>query len=122
MTLEYGQTFLLSKYIKNYTKSDNAELVMPESTKMDAIGDQTMIYQIKNGYKTETFELNVHTVDTQTPVITLNTHDVTLTKGVDVFTAEAYPQYKLFKIDIVFSAVSCVFKIMNSHIFNILAS
>lgn len=90
VTLEYGQTFLPSKYIKNYTKSDNVELMMPESMKMDAIGDQTMIYQIKNGYKTETFELYVHTVDTQAPVITLNTHDITLTKGEDVFAAEAY--------------------------------
>ena len=90
VTIEYGQTFLPSKYIKDYTETDNVELVMPESMKMDAIGDQTMIYQIKNGYKTETFELTVHIVDTQAPVITLNTHDVTLTKGEEVFAAKAY--------------------------------
>ena len=55
VTIEYGQTFLPSKYIKDYTETDNVELVMPESMKMDAIGDQTMIYQIKKWLQNRNF-------------------------------------------------------------------
>ena len=90
VVIEYGQTFVPANYISEYTQAEGIELVLPESIKTDSIGNQTVIYQIKNAYKAETYELTVKTVDSLPPVITLNSHDVTLTKGEDKFTAEAY--------------------------------
>lgn len=90
VSIEYGQIFVPMKYVKDYTKDDNVELVLPDSIEMNVLGDQEVMYQIKNLWKTESFELTVHVVDTQSPVITLNSHDVTLTEGEDMFTPEAY--------------------------------
>ena len=90
VNIEYGQIFAPAKYIKAYTQDENVELVLPESVKMDTLGEQTIIYQIKNPWKTKAFELIVNTVDTVPPVITLNAREATLTRGEDKFTPAAY--------------------------------
>ena len=88
--IEYGQFFLPASYIESYTVGDDIEIIMPDSVRLDRLGKNTFVYQIKNSVKSVTQELTVTCVDTKAPEITLNKYSTTLTRGDDKFIPEEY--------------------------------
>ena len=90
VVIEYGHYFLPASYIENYPKSENVEIVFPDTVQLDRLGEYVFVYQIQNPIKSVSQELTVTCIDSIAPAITLNQYSVTLTKGNDVFIPEEY--------------------------------
>lgn len=88
--VEYGTTFIPMNYIKDYSKGEDITLVLPEEVDTTTIGKQTLIFTISNAVKSITKELEIEVVDDIAPTITLNTKEVTLTRGEDKFSYKEY--------------------------------
>ena len=91
VTVSIGDVFVPMNYIKKYTEED-AELILPDPINTEHIGDQKVLYTIKNKYRTKTKELTVHVVDTDPPTLILKSEEIQLTRSVDSFSCKAYVQ------------------------------
>ena len=89
-TVNYGDSFIPLEHVKNYTKEDGVELILPQEIDTKKIGKQTLIYTVKNKMKSVSKELVLNVVDGDSPVIKLNKKEVTLTRGEDEFSCKAY--------------------------------
>lgn len=88
--IDYGSDFNPDSYIKNATKADNVDLILPDNIDTKKLGKQTAKYVIRNKLKEKDAELTVNVVDNDTPQIYLSTSTVNLTRGQDTFSCRAY--------------------------------
>lgn len=89
VTLDPGDVFSPMNYVKSYTQQDT-ELILPDPIDTDTVGDQKVLYTLKNGHKSVSRELMVHVVDDDAPVITLSSDSAELTRKTDSFSCRAF--------------------------------
>lgn len=90
VTLAYDAPFAATDYVSDYTKQSGVQLILPSNVDTKKLGEQEAVYTLKNSMKSITKTLMINVVDQEAPVITLNTHEVTLTRGTDTFSGKAY--------------------------------
>ncbi len=97
--LGYGDAFNPIDYIDEYTKDDGVQLVLPNAIDTKHIGQVKVIYTLKNQLKSISKELTVNIQDKNSPVITLNTKDITLTRTKDSFNGKSYLSSAMDDVD-----------------------
>ena len=98
VTLGYGEPFNPADYIASYTE-EGTELILPEAVDTSTVGEQTVIYKLKNPQKMITAEMAVVIVDDKEPVIVLNAKEDTLIRTEDEFSCRAYLSNAYDQID-----------------------
>lgn len=90
VTLGYGEAFNPLDYVESYTEEDGVELILPDPVNTEMIGEQTVVYKLKNPQKTVTAELKIMIADDEAPIIVLNAREATLVRTKDEFACRTY--------------------------------
>lgn len=98
--IEYGTGFNSRDYVKDYTKAENVELILPETLDTKQLGNHTLTYVLKNKKKSISKELKVNVVDKQAPSLKLKQYSLTLTRGIDTsFACKTYIDQAVDNVD-----------------------
>lgn len=90
VSINYGDPFVASDYIRSYTDGEGTQLILPDSITTTSIGVQKVTYILKNKAKSIKKTMTVNVVDLESPVIVLNAKETTLTRGKETFSCQAY--------------------------------
>lgn len=90
VTLNINEPFIAMNYVAGYTEGENIELILPYDITTTTLGEQKILYKLKNEKKVVSKIIILTVLDNEGPLLELKEHTVTLIRNKETFSCRNY--------------------------------